>query len=371
MNALAKWSCSLLPQSPAVRSLSRSNLIQRLDVHYTRTHSIGRVLSRARSFSRSCSGSSTTAGQSIVNKKPNETVPLPLASSSSSAIVPIWLVQNPYTVATVPIIGNLAYFSLAGGFLCTDLLSLRLLLCCGYTGLVTYHAIRPKPLLIPLRWSAFFVAVNASMAVMLILDRMPPTLTEEEEELYLSNFAPLTRKQFKALIDKGKRITYTDQTLLTRANEPCRNLYFILSGATVMTNADGKHTSRLQRGGFPNCMSFQRTRWDMSERRKSTENQNAYGSITCDGEVECIVWDDEELLSLLAASSPKDDMRLRMDHVVIESVIRRLLYDTGGADVKEYIKVISQGWADKEVQHLKLQSTETSATTVPPRLKMV
>ena len=63
-------------------------------------------------------------------------------------------------------------------------------------------------------------------------------------------------------------------------------------------------------------------------------------------------------------------MRLRMDHVVIKSVIWRLLYDTGGADVKEYIRVISQGWADKEVQ-LKVQSTETDVTTVPPRLKAV
>lgn len=204
------------------------------------------------------------------------------------------------------------------------------------------------------------------MATMLILDEMPPSLTEEEEKLYLCNFAPLTRKQFKALVDMGKRVTYPDGTLLTQANKPCQNLYFILSGTADMTDIDGKPTSRLQRGGFPNCMSFQRMRWDSSKRRELAENQFAYATVQCKGECECIVWNDEELLGLLNASA-KDDMILRMDHVVIESVIKRLLYDTGGVDVKEYIKVISQGWADKKVQGLNIQlMATTTETTVPP-----
>ena len=39
-------------------------------------------------------------------------------------------------------------------------LALRVLLIGGYAGLVSFHSLHPKPLRIPLRWSAFFVLVN-------------------------------------------------------------------------------------------------------------------------------------------------------------------------------------------------------------------
>ena len=315
------------------------SLVQRFDVHYRKTQSIS--ITNGPHFRYFANSTTNSTSQKV-----------PAPQSLPSPVLPLWLVKHPSNVAIVPVVGNLAYFSLASGFLCTDVLSLRILLICGYTGLVTYHSLRPQPLMLPLRWSAFFVMVNVSMATMLILDRMPPMLTEEEEEMYIVNFAPLTRKQFKSLIDLGERITYPNGTFLARADEPCRKLYFILSGTADMTNSNGRHTSQLQKGSFPNCMSFQRTGWESSKR---DTNCTAYGSIQCEGDVECIVWDDRKLLALLDAS-PNDDMRLRMDHVVIEAVIRRLLHDTGGADVKDYIRFISQGWADKAVQQLKIQS---------------
>ena len=92
------------------------------------------------------------------------------------------------------------------------------------------------------------ITVSASLLRLLGASDVPyytsKTVTdEEEEELYHSNFSHLTPKQVKAFISKGKRITYSDGTLLTRANEPCHNLYFILSGTNIMTNTDGKLTS--------------------------------------------------------------------------------------------------------------------------------
>mmetsp|Transcript_41157 Transcript_41157/g.46912 ORF Transcript_41157/g.46912 Transcript_41157/m.46912 type:complete len:133 (+) Transcript_41157:48-446(+) len=60
------------------------------------------------------------------------------------------------TKNALPMIGNGAYLALASGFLMTDMLQLRLMLGIGYTGLVAFHALHPKPLQIPLRWSFFF-----------------------------------------------------------------------------------------------------------------------------------------------------------------------------------------------------------------------
>ena len=44
---------------------------------------------------------------------------------------------------------------------------------------------------------------------------------------------------------------------------------------------------------------------------------------------------------------------------MVESMIKRLLVDSEGAKVTDYIKVISQGWADESVKELKMQSMRT------------
>merc|ERR1712129_689056 len=137
-------------------------------------------------------------------------------------------------------------------------------------------------------------------------------------------------------MDIGERVTYEDGALLTQANEPCQKLFFIVRGKATMLSANGKLLSKLQRGGFPNCMSFQRSGWDSVRFPLSV----SYGTIKCEGEMECIVWDSQHLFDLM-----DEDFKLRMDHVVIEAAIRRLLVDSEGANVKDYIRVISEGWA--------------------------
>ena len=327
-----------------------------------------KVLSRQTSSSSSLSSSS----QSRV------TSPSSVSATVPVSVLPLWIVHHPSSRAMVPILGNVAYASLASGFLCHDVLALRLLLISGYAGLVAYHALRPKPLRIPLRWSAFFVLVNTSMAMLLILDRLPPTLTKEEEELHLQHFAPLRRTQFKALMNIATTVTYPPGTVLTTANQPCSKLFFIVKGTAMMANAQGKHISKLQRGGFPNCMSFQRSGWDATVRKTKPQGTCAYGTIRVRSDshsndnnnsnnsnnnnnegVECLVWNDEELLALL----DDGDIRLRFDHVVIEAVIRRLLVDAEGAKVTDYIRVISEGWADKAVQFQKRQMNGNSSST--------
>jgi len=250
--------------------------------------------------------------------------------------------------------------SLASGFLCRDVLSLRLLLVGGYGGLVMYHALRPKPLLIPLKWSAFFVLVNASMAAVLVWDNLPIPMTPDEEELHVQNFAPLSRKQFRTLMDLATEKEYEDGHCLTIANQPCDKLYFIKEGTANLTTASGEHISKLNAGAFPNCMSFQRSGWDPDFHGADSE---AYGTIRCKGPVRCLVWESKELLHWLMSD---EDAELRMDHVVIEAVVRRLLLDPEGAKVKDYLRVISQGWAHHSIQQRKIQSMQTRASTGHP-----
>ena len=78
----------------------------------------------------------------------------------------------------------MAYIIITSGFLMTDILMLRSLLIVGYSSLVTYHLLQTRPMRIPLRWSAFFVAVNVVYALRLALERWPQGLSEDDIVLY-------------------------------------------------------------------------------------------------------------------------------------------------------------------------------------------
>jgi hypothetical protein len=52
-------------------------------------------------------------------------------------------------------------------------------------------------------------------------------------------------------------------------------------------------------------------------------------------------------------------MRQRMDHIVVEAILRRLLQNPEGAHVKDYVRVISQSWAESSVRKRKLHTMVT------------
>ena len=243
----------------------------------------------------------------------------------SVPVLPKWLVQHAVVVRALPAIGNGAYAALACGFLMTDILALRMLLVGGYSGLVTYHALQAQPLRIPLRWSMFFVMINAAMVAKLVLDQLPIKLSEDEETLHVRSFAPLSRAQFKRLLDIGERVTFADGTCMTEEGISRPELFFIVTGSANLT-VKGKITSRLGPGSFPNALAFQRTGWEDDRVRTASHRDlfwpAAYGTARCNGNVEAIVWRCDSLFKLLDS---EPEMRQRMGHVVVEAIVRPCL----------------------------------------------
>ena len=154
-------------------------------------------------------------------------------------MLPRWLVENQRVVRALPIIGKGAYATLAAGFLCTDILTLRLLLVSGYTGLTAFHALHRNPLRIPLRWSIFLVGVNAAMVAKLVAEQLPVELSAEERALHAASFTPLSRRQCKQLLELGERVTFDDGDTLTEEGVVCPYLMLILEGAADM-RVDGR-----------------------------------------------------------------------------------------------------------------------------------
>ena len=229
-------------------------------------------------------------------------------SVRSSAILPLNIVESPRVKAFLPLLGHAGYFALASGFLMTDMLVLRCLLCFGYSGLVAFHSLHPRPLFIPLRWSAFFVAVNVGMAVQLAVERWPSGLSEEDSTLHSSFFDKLPPAKFKLLVDLGSRRTLSDGTRLTTEREVCDTLYFVERGVVSLTLNDD-HVATIGRGGFVNDVAFQQG-----------EGSAAYGSVLCVGEASVIQWD---MAQLRAAFQADPSLAKDMKHTLIRSLVER------------------------------------------------
>lgn len=236
----------------------------------------------------------------------------------SKAILPLRIVETQLVKSVLPIIGNVAYVSIASGFLMTDFLALRAMLVVGYSGLVGYHLLHRAPLRIPLLWSGVFAAVNAAYAAQLYAERWPSGLTEDDLELHQQHFDRLSRREFKELLELAERRTLPDGAVLTREREQGKPLYFVERGQAYISY-EGDHVASIGRGGFVNDVAFQQG-----------PSAGAYGTVVCRGEVSVLEWDQGALREALASDT---SLRDKVEHVLVRTLVEQLLqrYKAGEA----------------------------------------
>jgi len=232
-------------------------------------------------------------------------------SVRSNALLPLAIVENRRVKAALPFLGHSAYFALASGFLMTDILALRCLLVAGYSGLVSFHTLHARPLRIPLRWSAFFVAVNVAMVVQLARERWPGGLSDDDTQLMHAFFADtLSPSQFKQLLQLGERRTLPRGTRLTTEAEVCERLYFLESGRARLS-VHGDEVAVVHRGGFVNDVAFQQG-----------EGSAAYGTVDSLDEVGVIAWD---VTTLRRALETDPALGRLVNTVLVRSLVGQLL----------------------------------------------
>jgi hypothetical protein len=251
----------------------------------------------------------------------------------------------------LPIIGNGAYMALASGFLMTDMISLRLMLVSGYTGLVAFHALHKKPLQIPLRWSALFVVVNAGAALLLFMDEwIGFLLSEEELALYDEHFKDddgLTKGQFYYLMKLSKQELIKDGSVLTQEGRVSPNLYFIHTGKAKVFHHNA-FAAYIDEGGFVNDVAFQQQQQQPAaahessstgENNEQQDNNNninrtvgrtsptppgvgAYGTVITHGDCTVLVWNQSELKQYL---EKRLDMDRNMKYTLSRHLVKSLL----------------------------------------------
>lgn len=193
----------------------------------------------------------------------------------------------------------------------TDMLYLRVVLAGGYAGLVVFHTMHPRPLRIPLRWSALFIFVNAGAACFLLADRYAPTFSEDDEELYIEHFkGALTRGQFYQLLQLGTRQDFPDGEVLAVEGRACQNVYFIEHGRAKIYHHKA-FAATINEGGFANDVAFQQG-----------PNVGAYGTVVTSGTCSLLVWDQSTLRAHLA---DRPEMGRNMKYLMSDHLVKSLL----------------------------------------------
>jgi len=174
------------------------------------------------------------------------------------------------------------------GIAVRDMLWLRIILVLGQLSLMPYYCCQPTPLYSPIVWGSLFVLINIVQIVLLIMEKRPVFLGEQELQLYRTVFSTLKPREFVKLLSiaEWKRAKSGD-ALLTQG-KPVPALMLISAGRG-MVELDGRRVAAVAAGQFIGEMGF-------------LTEQPASASVVADAPIEYLAWTAPKLRTLLAES---------------------------------------------------------------------
>jgi CRP-like cAMP-binding protein len=192
-------------------------------------------------------------------------------------------------------------------YLVKDILWLRLLSIVGGSLLMVTYLASVPPLLVPLAWGAVFAAINAYQIYLLILERRPVRLKEDEQHLYQLVFRSLTPREFVKLLALARWETArADERLVERGRQLDR-MMVIVSGAAAV-QLDGTALTQLGAGKFIGEMSY-------------ITGEHPSADVVATEDTRLVSWPKDELKRFLAHNQP---LRAAMQLVIGTDLVAKL-----------------------------------------------
>ncbi|MEM7121796.1 MAG: cyclic nucleotide-binding domain-containing protein [Pseudomonadota bacterium] len=136
-----------------------------------------------------------------------------------------------------------------------DVLWLRIFAVLGGILLLPYYYLQPTPLMVPIYWGIGFIALNLFWVTLLILERRPVKLTDEEQRLYRLVFRTLTPREMLKLLKLARWEDKAAGDVLVREGESLQRLSIIVSGKAAV-HQNGQQVGELLEGQFVGDVSF-------------------------------------------------------------------------------------------------------------------
>lgn len=150
-------------------------------------------------------------------------------------------------------LGNILYVC---AYLVRDILWLRVLTVVATLCLMPYYfCCSDQPLLGPIGWCSLFTAINIVQIVMLVMERRPVFLGEEELQIYNRVFRSLTPREFMKLIGFAEHKRAAANQVLLQQGQPVEQLILISKGSGQV-QIDGRHVAQVNAGQFVGEMGF-------------------------------------------------------------------------------------------------------------------
>jgi CRP-like cAMP-binding protein len=204
-------------------------------------------------------------------------------------------------------LGNVLYLV---AYSVRDMLWLRVLTVIATLCLIPYYYAQPRPLYEPIAWCALFTAVNLGQIALLILERRPVFLGEEELHLYRTIFRTFKPREFAKLLSAAewKKARLGDELL--RQDQPVPALMLISSGHGAV-EVDGRRVAEVSSGQFVGEMGF-------------LTGQPASARVVAGSPTDYLAWPAARLRVLLSASP---ELHVKMQGVLGCDLVEKLRYE--------------------------------------------
>lgn len=140
-------------------------------------------------------------------------------------------------------------------YLVRDILWLRILTVIAASCLIPFFYYRPEPLMAPIYWNLLFTGINLVQIYILLLERKPVQLNEEEQQLYRMVFRALKPREMLKLLKLATWTTADPGQRVIEQNAILNNLMVVYSGhASVQVG--GAEVATIKDGQFMGEMSY-------------------------------------------------------------------------------------------------------------------
>ncbi len=190
-------------------------------------------------------------------------------------------------MSIIQIVGNLAFVLVACSFMVKDMLWLRALSVTASLCSIVYNAkIATSPLMVPISWNLFFIALNFYHMGRIIYGNRKIRLNDKEQELYHMSFQTLNLQEYAKLLALAKWKTFKPGEVIVTENQPMDELMMIYSGSVDILVKERK-MNELKDGQFIGEMSF-------------LSDKNASAKVVAAFDTDLIVWKQKDLKDLKA-----------------------------------------------------------------------
>ena len=136
-----------------------------------------------------------------------------------------------------------------------DVLWLRIFAIFGGILLLPFYYLQPTPLMVPIYWGLAFIALNLFWVVLLILERRPVRLSEEQQLLYQLVFRTLTPREMLHLLKFANWEDREAGEILQKEGEVHERLSVVVSGRAAI-HVESKQVAGIEAGHFVGGISF-------------------------------------------------------------------------------------------------------------------